>query len=165
MQVGAGITLAVAFIVACGRIYIRIRQNHQVQLDDGLHCFAVITLIAGTAMTYVGIPYIYLKESVESGARAPPPDLGQQVIKRLKIQGSAIVLFSTTLFMVKLSFLFFFRNLLRRLKKMMIWWWCVLIITIPSTTVLICSGFIACSYFDERILGGSPRLPIQKQRY
>ena len=66
--------------------------------------------------------------------------------------------------MVKLSFLFFFRSLLRRLKKMMVWWWCVLIVTIPIIMVLIWSDFIACSYLDERILGGSPQLSIQKQR-
>ena len=153
-QVGAGLTLAVALVVAGGRVYIRIRQNHQAQLDDGLHFLAVVTLIAGTAIVYIDIPYIYLQESVESGARDPPPDLIQQLIKSVKIQDSAIVLLSTTVFMVKMSFLFFFYNLLRRLKKMMIWWWCVIAITVPSTLVLICSNFISCSYFDERILGG-----------
>ena len=142
-----------ALFVGFGRIYIRFRKQQQVQIDDGLHLFAIVTLIAGTALTYVDIPYIYLQESVESGSRAPPPNLIQQLLKSVKIQDAGVVLLCTTLLMVKMSFLFFFRNLLRRLKKMMIWWWCVVVFTIPSTIVLICSDFIACSYFDERILG------------
>ena len=96
MQVGAGITLAVAFVVACGRIYIRFHQKHQVQLVDGLHYLAVITLIAGIAMIYVDIPYIYLQESVESGAQASPPDLVQKLIKRVKTRDGAFALLNTT---------------------------------------------------------------------
>ena len=104
-------------------------------------------------MTYVDIPYIYLQEDVQAGIRMPPPDFIQQLLRSIKIQDAAVVLLSTTLLSVKLSFLFFFRQLLRRLRKMMIWWWFVLAVTVPSTIVLICSNFISCSYFDERIFG------------
>lgn len=147
--------LAVAVVLAIGRVYIRIRLNHRFYIDDGLFFLAVVTLVAGTVMTYIDIPYIYLQQNVQSGARAPPPDLIQQLLKSVKIQDAAVVLLSTTLFAVKLSFLAFFRSLIRRLKKLEIWWWCVLAIVIPSSIVLLCSNFITCPYFDERILGKS----------
>ena len=147
--------MAVAIIFAVGRIFTRIHLNHKIFVEDGLHFFAVVTLIAGTILTYVDIPYIYLQQNVQSGAEAPPADLVQQLIKSVKIQDSAVILLSTAIFAVKLSFMIFFRSLLRRVKNMMIWWWFVLIVVIPSTLVLICSNFISCSYYDERILGGS----------
>ena len=106
-------------------------------------------------MTYLDIPYIYLQQNVQSGAQAPPADLIQQLLKSVKIQDAAVVLLSVTIFAVKLSFLAFFRSLIRRLRKLEIWWWCVLAVVIPSSIVLVCSNFITCPYFDERILGGS----------
>ncbi|KAL8709811.1 MAG: hypothetical protein Q9225_007392 [Loekoesia sp. 1 TL-2023] len=151
-KTGIGFVLAVAAVLAIGRVYIRVRLNHRFYIDDGFFFLAVVTLIAGTIMTYIDIPYIYLQQNVQSGAQAPPPDLIQQLLKSVKIQDAAVVLLSTTLFAVKLSFLAFFRSLIRRLKRLEIWWWVVLAIVIPSSIVLLCSNFITCPYFDERIL-------------
>ncbi|KAL8860836.1 MAG: hypothetical protein Q9178_002866 [Gyalolechia marmorata] len=152
-QIGIGFMLAVAVSLALGRIFIRAKLNRKIYVDDGFFFLAVVTLIAGTIMTYLDIPYIYLQQNVGAGTQAPPPDFTQQLIKSVKIQYSAAVLLSTTIFAVKLAFLAFFRGLIRRLKKLEIWWWCVLAIVIPSSIILICSIFITCAYFDERILG------------
>ena len=152
-QIGIGFMLAVALSLALGRIFIRAKLNRKIYVDDGFFFLAVVTLIAGTIMTYLDIPYIYLQQNVGAGTQAPPPDFTQQLIKSVKIQYSAAVLLSATIFAVKLAFLAFFRGLIRRLKKLEIWWWCVLAIVIPSSIILICSIFITCAYFDERILG------------
>ena len=142
--------------MALARTYIRARLNHRLYVDDALFLLAIVTLIAGTALTYVDIPYIYLQQNVESGAQAPPSDFVKRLIKSVKIQDSAVMLLSTAVFAVKLSFLIFFRSLLRRVKNLMIWWWCVLIIVVPSAIIMLCSNFISCSYYDERILGKAP---------
>ncbi|KAL8767211.1 MAG: hypothetical protein Q9209_006216 [Squamulea sp. 1 TL-2023] len=139
-----------------GRMIIRAKLNRKIYVDDGFFLLAVVTLIAGTVMTYIDIPYIYLQQNVGAGTQAPPADFVQQLIKSVKIQDSAVVLLNVTIFAVKLAFLAFFRGLIRRLKKLEMWWWCVLAIVVPSSIILICSNFISCAYFDERILVRDP---------
>ncbi|KAL8895006.1 MAG: hypothetical protein Q9207_008335 [Kuettlingeria erythrocarpa] len=151
-KAGIGFMLAIAVLVAIARVAIRTKLNRKVYLDDGLYFFAVVTLVAGTIMTYIDIPYIYLQQNVQSGAQQPPADLIQQLIHSVKIQDAAVVLLSSTIFAVKLSFMAFFRSLIRRLRKLEIWWWCVLVIVVPSSVMLVISNFITCGYFDERIL-------------
>ena len=152
-KIGIGFMLAVAVSLAFGRIYVRAKLNHKFYVDDGFFSLAVVTLIAGTIMTYLDIPYIYLQQNVQAGSQAPPADFIQQLLTSVKIQNAAVVLLSTTVFAIKLAFLAFFRGLIRRLKKLEIWWWCVLVIVILSSIFLICANFIACPYYDERILG------------
>lgn len=152
-QIGIGFMLAVAVSLALGRIFVRAKLNRKVYVDDGFFCLALVTLVAGTVMTYVDIPYIYLQQNVQAGTQAPPADFIQQLLKSVKIQDAAVVLLSATVFAVKLAFLAFFRGLIRRLKKLEMWWWCVLVIVVISSLILICANFITCPYFDERILG------------
>ncbi|KAL8711212.1 MAG: hypothetical protein Q9220_004357 [cf. Caloplaca sp. 1 TL-2023] len=152
-KIGIGFMLAVAVSLAIGRIFIRVKLNNRIYVDDGFFLLAVVVLIAGTVMTYIDIPYIYLQQDVQAGIQAPPADFVQQLLKSVKIQDAAVVLLSTGIFAIKLSFLALFRSLIRRLKKIEMWWWFVLTIVIPSSVVLICSNFITCGYFDERILG------------
>ncbi|KAL8688913.1 MAG: hypothetical protein Q9218_005289, partial [Villophora microphyllina] len=151
-KAGIGFVLALAVSLAFGRMYIRARLNHKIHFDDVLFFTAVVFLIAGTVMTYLDIPYIYLQQNVQAGTEAPPADFIQQLLKSVKIQDAAVVLLSGTILAVKLCFLAFFRSLIRRLKKLEIWWWCVLAIVLPSSVMLVCSNFITCGYFDERIL-------------
>ncbi|KAL8984580.1 MAG: hypothetical protein Q9205_001497 [Flavoplaca limonia] len=151
-KIGIGFMLAVAVSLAFGRIYVRAKLNHKFYVDDGFFSLAVITLIAGTIMTYLDIPYIYLQQNVQAGSQAPPADFIQQLLTSVKIQNAAVVLLSTTVFAIKLAFLAFFRGLIRRLKKLEIWWWCVLVIVILSSIFLICANFITCPYYDKRIL-------------
>ncbi|KAL9628181.1 MAG: hypothetical protein Q9204_006056 [Flavoplaca sp. TL-2023a] len=158
-KIGIGFMLAVAVSLAFGRIYVRAKLNHKFYVDDGFFSLAVVTLIAGTIMTYLDIPYIYLQQNVQAGSQAPPADFIQQLLTSVKIQNAAVVLLSTTVFAIKLAFLAFFRGLIRRLKKLEIWWWCVLVIVILSSIFLICANFITCPYYDKRILGSEVCVP------
>ncbi|KAL8645630.1 MAG: hypothetical protein Q9226_007213 [Calogaya cf. arnoldii] len=151
-KIGIGLMLAVAVSLAAGRIYVRAKLNRKIYVDDGFFSLAVVTLIGGTVMTYLDIPYIYLQQNVQAGSQAPPADFIQQLLKSVKIQNAAVVLLSATIFAIKLAFLAFFRGLIRRLKKLEIWWWCVLVVVVLSSIILICANFITCPYYDERIL-------------
>ena len=140
-------------IVAGCRILARFYKSHGVAIDDAFFFLAIITLVAGTTVLYLDLPYIYLQEGVEAGLRAAPADLVSQLIHSEKLQDAATTLLGTTIISVKFSFLFFFRGLLRQQKKMLIWWWCIFVFLVPTATILMFSNFISCSYFDERILG------------
>ena len=160
-RVAIGVLLGLAVVSAVGRTFARFYKFHRILLDDAFFYLAVVTLIAGTGLTYADVPFIYLQEYVEAGLLKPPPDLVPRLIHSEKIQDAATVLLVCTVFSIKFSFLFFFKLLIRQQKKLMIWWWTVLVLLVPIAAVVMVSDFIACSYFDDRIFGksSSPTFP------
>ena len=152
LQVASGFLLGAAVVVAVARVLARLRKEHRLYFDDAFFFLAAICLIAGSTLTFIDIPYIYLQEDVEAGLQTPPANLLTQLIYSEKIQDAATVLLTATLFSVKFSFLFFFRHLLRHQKKLTLYWWFVCFITVPSAAVCMFSDLIACPYFDERIV-------------
>ena len=140
-------------MIAGGRILARFYNSHAVTIDDGFFFLAIATLVSGTTALYLDLPYIYLQENVEAGLRAAPADFVSQLIHSEKLEDTAWTLLGTTVVSVKFSILFFFRGLLRQQKKMLVWWWCVFVFLIPTAAIVMFSGFIACPYFDQRVLG------------
>ena len=145
--------LAIAILLAVLRTLIRTYKFRRLFLDDAFLFLATITLIAGTVLTHLDFPYLYLQVNVELGLESPPPDFEQQLVVDEKLQDAATVLLGVTVFSVKFSFLFFFRGLLRRVQNLQTWWWCVLAVLIPTAGVCICSDFISCPVFGESVLG------------
>ncbi|KAL2037823.1 hypothetical protein N7G274_009548 [Stereocaulon virgatum] len=150
-QASVGILLAIAVIVAMGRIFARSLKSCRTTVDDGFFYLAVITLIAGTTVLYFDVPYIYLQEDVEAGLRVPPADFVSQLLHDQKLQNAAASLLGTAIASVKLSFLFFFKGLLRQQQRMTMWWWCILVLLVPTTAILIFSDLMSCPYFDQQI--------------
>jgi len=136
-----------------------------VTVDDGFFFLAAITLIAGTATCYIDIPYLYEQNNVTPGTTVITPEFIQLLLRSLRIQTAADFLFSVTLFLVKLSFLFFFHGLLRRVRGLTIWWWCVLGMTVPLNILFICCIFIVCPHYDESVLGGSAFVQVATQQW
>lgn len=131
----------------------RFHKSHHIEVDDSFFFLAITTLISGTTILYLDIPYIYLQEDVEAGLRAAPADLVSQLIESERLQDAAATLLGTAIVSVKFPFLFFFRGLIQHQKKEMIWWWCIFVFLIPRAAILMFSNLISCSYFDLRILG------------
>ncbi|KAL6720096.1 hypothetical protein ACLMJK_002017 [Lecanora helva] len=151
-EVSIGLLLGIAVVVAIGRVLARSYKTRRIAIDDGFFFLAVITLIAGTILLYVDLPYIYLQEDVEAGLRPAPADLVSQLIRSEKLQDATAALLATTVVSVKFSFLFFFKALIWQQKRLVMWWWCIFILVIPTAVILIFSDLIACAYFDQRIL-------------
>ena len=142
-------------IVATGRIVIRARtyKSHGITIDDGFFLLAVITFLAGTAMTYVDTPHFYLEENVEAGLERPPANFIPLLILGEKLEDAVTSLIGVAIVSVKFSFLFFFRALLRQQKKMMVWWWCIFAILIPTAFIMIFAIFIVCAHWNQEIFG------------
>ncbi len=102
----------------------------------------------GTILVYIDSDLLYKLADFESGTRALPPDLTQLIVKDLKIQDAAIVLFTVTTVSVKISFLFFFQTHLQQIKSLTIFWWVVLVLHVPTAVFLVCAGFISCPKFE-----------------
>lgn len=154
-KASAGLLLGVAVVVAGARMTARYLQTHRIKVDDCFFFVALITLIAGTCLLYLDLPYIYLQEDVEAGLRPAPANLVSQLLHGEKLQDAAAMLLGATVMSVKFSFLFFFRGLIRQQKRLMMWWWCILAVLIPTTAIIMFSVLITCPYFDQRIFGES----------
>ncbi|MCJ1361371.1 hypothetical protein MMC16_000470 [Acarospora aff. strigata] len=148
----SGIFLGIALILACGRIYIKISKYRRLFVDDYLFIAANVFLVAGTILYFLVLPYNQTQVNVAAGIIPPPPDLLQQLDLDVKLQDSASLFINAAVYTVKFSFLFFFRLLLHRTKKLQVWWWCVFIFTIPCMMIAMCTNFMACPAFGDRIL-------------
>lgn len=145
--------LGLALVAAAGRVIARWHRFRKILWDDVFFSIGVITLIAGTGLTYADIPLIYLQENVEAGLVQPPPDIVARLIRSEQLQDGATVLLVGTVFSIKFSFLFFFKYLIKQQKKLTMWWWTVFGLLIPIALLVMFSDFIACDFFDERIFG------------
>ncbi|SLM38057.1 hypothetical protein LPUS_08153 [Lasallia pustulata] len=136
-----GALFGLAVLCAAIRTCIRIRRFRRLFIDDAFLLVAALTLTANTALTYVLIPYIYTKTDVGAGVKAPSAQLMQHLVLAQR------VFTWTTLYAVKLSFLFFFRSIICRLRNLMIFWWCDFAVVILAYGACVAAGFMACSTF------------------
>lgn len=152
-----GILLAIALIVASGRVVIRARtyKSNGFTIDDGFFLLAVITFFPGIMMTYVGVPRFYLEQNVLAGLESAPQNYVRFLIVGEKLQDAITSLIGASIMSVKFSFLFFFRALLRQQKKMMVWWWCMFAIFVPMAFVMIFAFFIVCAHWNQEVFGQS----------
>ena len=148
-----GVFFGLALIMTAARTAIRVHRFRRVFLDDCFLFLAVASLIASTGTFFWLIPSLYTFAAVAAGLEPVPLDYINAAINTTNAAYAAEILAWTTVFAVKLSFLFFFRHLIQRLRDLKILWWCVLIICIPVGIVCICLPFIQCPYVGKLALG------------
>ena len=145
--------LGVALLLAFGRTYIKVNKFRRLFIDDVLFLLAAIFLVAGTIIMFLTLPYNQTEVDVGAGVEIPPPDLTHQLDFDVKFQDASTFLLNASIFSVKFSFLFFFRLLLQGTTKLRIWWWSVFIFTIPCAIICMCTEFMVCPAFGDRIMG------------
>ena len=146
--------LALALIATAVRTYVRLSKYRRSLADDGFFYAAALFLTAGTGVLYKNVDLLYFQSSIQAGLLVTPSDLVAKFAEDAKLQTAVGFLLCAAFFSIKFSFLFFFRHLIWQSNRLMTWWWIVVAILIPTSGVFICSDFIFCPYFDERILGG-----------
>ena len=142
-----------AVILALGRTYIKINKFHRLFVDDVFLILAIVLLVAGTITTFLVLPYNQTEVNVGAGVEAPPPDFMHQLDLDVKLQSASSVLVNASVFSVKFSFLFIFRLLLHHTGKLQAWWWFTFIITIPCAVICMCTEFMVCPAYGDRIMG------------
>ena len=156
-QIATGVVLGFTLVLALGRVFIKFHKFRRLFIDDGLFIAAAILLVSGTITVSLTLPYNQTEVNVGAGIEAPPPDLMHQLDMDVKLQDASCFLINASVFAVKFSFLFFFRLLLQRTGKLQTWWWSVFIFTIPCAVICMCTEFMVCPAFGDRILGEQPR--------
>lgn len=125
----AGIGLASVFTII--RTIIRLRISKRLFLDDAFVYFALILLIVMGVLYSLVNDYLFEIHLISVGMQLPTAEFLATGTFFLKCQFAIIVLFWTTLWAVKLSFLMYYKNLFVGLPKhMQMSWWAVVIFSV-----------------------------------
>ncbi|MCJ1282375.1 hypothetical protein MMC26_001698 [Xylographa opegraphella] len=132
----AGVAVSFCFFVF--RIYVRMKVFHRVSVDDGFLLAAWIMSLGSASIWQAARKQLYLGVAVASGESvALPTDFFSEMQTFLRSLLAAYLIQFTTLWSVKLSFLFFFRGLGRNVKRQRIIWWTAMAFVLASLAVCI----------------------------
>lgn len=158
--------LVLAILSAVARTLLRLRYSRTLSADDYFLLYAVLALGAAGAVTYGIKDLVYLQIYVGLGWEKPSPDLiPRMLVFEKRIQAASALAWSS-LYAVKLSFLFFFRTLIKRARRLKILWWVVLGCVIVGAAASIPLAFVICSNFSDDYMrkSGARKLPIEDQK-
>lgn len=109
--------------------------TRQLFLDDGLAVFAWILVLVTSALWQWDVDDMYYILNISAGLIAPDANFFPRLVVFARTQFIVQLFFYTTLFAVKLSFLFFFRRLGQRVQGQQYIWWPVLFFSVVSYVV------------------------------
>ena len=114
-------------------------------------------MLLATSITWqIEAPILYEEYDIQAQRKFPGPDFLVKYEKFLHSVAPLNILFYTTLWSVKLSFLMFFRRLGSKVNGHKVWWYVVLAITIAALIASVGDIDYRCSFNSiEWIIGGS----------
>ena len=118
---------AVSALFVVFRVFVRIKVFRRLWVEDALVIFAWLLLLISAIIWQTQVEALYTQFKMLTGAVLPTPELEYKQSLYLRCLAAMIFFFYTSLFAVKLSFLFFFQRLGARVQGQRIWWWFVLI--------------------------------------
>ena len=150
-QATESVFLSVALLTAIIRTAVRVHHFRRLYLDDYFLFFGVASLVVSQGLFFASVPVYYLSYLVTVGKVRPPLDLLDHAKRVTVFSIVAEVLAWTTIFAIKLSFLFYFRLLIERLPRLEKWWWFVFAMTVLTAGTNIPGSFIVCPYTGDQI--------------
>ncbi|MCJ1334605.1 hypothetical protein MMC10_011317 [Thelotrema lepadinum] len=147
------ILFGTAVLATMGRVYIRLRYQKRLFVDDYVLLFGCVSLIAAFTLTNIMFEDIYFDMSLILGPtalvweQAEAPGFEDRILSYQQLSFSDEVLCWLTIYAVKTSFLLFFRQMIDRLGKISIYWKVTLGLTVISGIYSICNIFISCPHF------------------
>lgn len=127
------LVVAIATLFAFLRFIIRLYALRKLLEDDVAVIVALLLLLSLAIMYRYATPIMFELDRIAKGNEMLTPDFLPRAAVFLKLQFAIIVLFWTTIWVVKISFLIFYRTLFTGLPEHMLGWW-------------IASGFTAVAY-------------------
>lgn len=119
------LSVAIAILFTIIRTAIRIRVYRHLFADDGAVYLALTILVSMGIMYQIITPTMFELERLLTPGAVPSANFVQEAAFFLKLQFAIIILFWTTLWAVKLSFLLYYRTLFAGLPNQLFWWWLV----------------------------------------
>jgi hypothetical protein len=125
-------TSALCVILVITRLCIHLKFARGLHLDDVLAILALCFLLANSIITTLMAPAMYDLLLLSIGAIVPTPQFFANSTFYLKCQFVSTMLFWSSLWMVKASFLAFFWRLTHQLHAVRNVWWAVAVVTALS---------------------------------
>ena len=148
-KVSLGVLLALCWLTAVIRFYIRLSIQKAVWIDDGFLLFGLVCLTASVGLAFTFLDEAYTEESFLMGQTILAFQSGfvQLSFDYQKLVATMLILSWIAICSVKLSFLFLLRKLIDRLYHVLIYWWIVLIFVLATSGYGISVYLLACPYF------------------
>ncbi len=155
-----GVGLAFVFVLC--RLYIRLAVFRRLFADDALVCAAWLMTLANAVIWQHASGDMYLTLLISSGvSHVIPPDFLARMGVFLHALFASYLLFISTLWSIKLSFLVFFRKLGWHLRFQNILWWSVLVFTVVSYFASVALINFKCMLAREKVRMGEAPLVYQ----
>lgn len=143
----------IAIFSAAIRLIIRFRQLKAVRIDDYLFLAAAMFKVTADGLLFA----CYAHEPRAAYRGIQEAKFNKAIIQKLGNQLTFAQLTDvfgwSTIFFIKLSFLFYFRILVNRLPKFQVWWWMNLGLLLPTTALMMCATFIVCPHLGISMIG------------
>lgn len=142
-------------VAATVRTLIRLYSHRRLFFDDYMLIFACINLIAAHVLLHLMRSSMYLFEGMIFDAESDPfaalsdMKVMNRILEYRKMVFAFLVLTWTTIFAVKICFLFFFHQMLKRLQRMMFTWRVIFGLTLLFYGICASGPFIYCPHFGR----------------
>lgn len=149
-------------MTALARTIIKLCYQKRLYIDDAFLLLAVSSLCAAVGVVFISFPSMHRLEGLVNEIISPQLSSNDyEKAQYRKIQHVFTVLYLTTIFAVKFSFLFVFRNLIGRLRTITLYWRVVSVITALAWVFGVSILFIPCHNCD----GNSKLSQIRRHGY
>lgn len=147
---------AVSATFLAARVWIRLKSDSRLRLDDHLVVAAWLMLLLSAVLWEVKGGLLYWMYDVQYGRRPPSPEFVPAYATFMPLVFVWSVLYPSCLWAVKFSFLVFFRRLGFQVNQNKGWWWSVSAIAAGGWVVSVADIDFRCTLADiTYIMGGS----------
>ena len=152
--------MAVSFAFLVFRICVRLKFFRRLYIDDTMVIAAWLMTVANAAIWQGAIEPLYLTVGITSGQVATPPSdyATTTFFVYTHSQFATIVLYSTSLYTTKLSFLFFFRILGDKIRRQQIIWWSALAFVVAAYLITLGLLDFRCLVGPKHKAIGNPQI-------
>ena len=123
LQTVIWLVVAMAILFAIVRFLIRLFALKKLLPDDFAVAAALVVLLSLAIMYEYATPIMFELDRITKGLDPSTPEFLPRAAVFLKLQFAIIVLFWTSIWVVKVSFLLFYRTLFTGLREHMVGWW------------------------------------------
>lgn len=116
------LSVAIAILFTILRTAIGLHVKEHLEADDGAVYLALTILVSMGVMYQIITPTMFELERLLTPGAVPSANFLQEAALFLRLQFAIIILFWTTLWAVKLSFLLYYKRLFAGLPHQMFWW-------------------------------------------
>ncbi|KAK8093352.1 hypothetical protein PG997_000037 [Apiospora hydei] len=152
----------VAGLFLITRLTIRLKSFKRLTIEDYLIIVAWLLLLVSIILWQVKGGALYWMYDVQSQRRPPTPEFYEAYGAFLPLPAVWNILFYTSLWAVKCSFLIFFRTVGLKVSQNRVWWWIVSVIAFLSWIVCIANVDYKCTINDREYIMSRLRTPFFK---